>query len=283
MRSGRMAPISSVQRHTSTNFFIKWAGVSVVLQRLLRSYQRTMRNYWKRLTCEKRTPFVTTTILPLFRSTLITYQHGTNRTWNESGVKQVVTIGQKEKQAFMLVPLISASGVLLPMQVVFVGKADASRPNAKAPAYDEAIKLGFKMVPSKTATYWSTEATMESLVNKMIAPYFNKTKENLGLPSTQHLIWKIDCWSVHKSAEFWVWMKKNHSTIIVLFVPGGCTGLWQPLNVGIQRILKLSVHRSAHRNVVKEFSDQIALGLWGIKQLAGLWMQSIKSTRKIWS
>ena len=102
----------------------------------------------------------------------------------------------------MLVPLISASGVLLPMQVVFVGKADASRPNAKAPAYDEAIKLGFKMVPSKTATYWSTEATMESLVNKMIAPYFNKTKENLGLPSTQHLIWKIDCWSVHKSAEF---------------------------------------------------------------------------------
>jgi len=55
-------------------------------------------------------------------------------------------------------------------------------------------------------------------------------------------------------------MKKNHPTIIVLFVPGGCTGLWQPLDVGIQRILKLSVHRSAHRNVVKEVSDQIAKG-----------------------
>jgi hypothetical protein len=190
--------------------------------------------------------------------TQMMYQHGTNRTWNESGVKQVATVGQEEKRAFTLVPSISASGVLLPMQAVFSGKTAASCPNAKAPAYDEAIKLGFKMLPSKTGTYWSTEATMESLVNEIITPYFNRTKEELGLPSTQHSIWKIDCWSVHKSAEFRAWMKKNHPTIIVLFIPGGCTGLWQPLDVGIQRILKLSIRRAAHRDIVKEVSDQIA-------------------------
>jgi len=130
------------------------------------------------------------------------YQHGTNRTWNESGVKQVATVGQEEKQAFTLVPSISASGILLPMQVVFVRKTDTSCLNAKAPAYDEAIKLRFKMVLLKTGTYWSTEATMESLVNEVIAPYFDKTRMDLGLLSTQHSIWKIDSWSVHKSAEF---------------------------------------------------------------------------------
>jgi hypothetical protein len=192
--------------------------------------------------------------------TQMTYQHGTNRTWNESGVKQVATVGQEEKRAFTLVPSISASGVLLPMQAVFVGKTDASCPNAKAPAYNEAMELNFKMVPSKTGTYWSTEATMESLVDETIAPYFDKTKKDLGLSSTQHSIWKIDCWSVHKSAEFRAWMKKNHPTIIVLFIPGGCTGLWQPLDVGIQRILKLSVRRSAHRDIVREVSDQIVRG-----------------------
>src|SRR6266545_7797996 len=120
------------------------------------------------------------------------YQHGTNRTWNESGVKQVATVGQEEKQAFTLVPSISASGILLPMQVVFVRKTDTSCLNAKAPAYDEAIKLRFKMVLLKTGTYWSTEATMESLVNEVIAPYFDKTRMDLGLLSTQHSIWKID-------------------------------------------------------------------------------------------
>jgi hypothetical protein len=122
------------------------------------------------------------------------------------------------------------------------------------------MELNFKMVPSKTGTYWSTEATMESLVDETIAPYFDKTKKDLGLSSTQHSIWKIDCWSVHKSAEFRAWMKKNHPTIIVLFIPGGCTGLWQPLDVGIQRILKLSVRRSAHRDIVREVSDQIVRG-----------------------
>ncbi|KAF9529338.1 hypothetical protein CPB83DRAFT_745770, partial [Crepidotus variabilis] len=155
--------------------------------------------------------------------TQITYQHGTNRTWNESGAKQVSTVGQEEKQAFTLVPSISASGVLLPMQAVFVGKTTASCPSPKAAAYDEAIRLGFKMVPSKTGTYWSTQATMESLVDEIIAPYFDQTKKDLGLAADQHSIWKIDCWLVHKSAEFRAWMKANHPTIIIIFIPGGCT------------------------------------------------------------
>ncbi|KAJ6602305.1 hypothetical protein B0H10DRAFT_2230189 [Mycena sp. CBHHK59/15] len=53
--------------------------------------------------------------------------------------------------------------------------------------------------------------------------------QELGLPPSQVLIWKINCWSVHKSKEFLVWMK--HPNIIVLFVPGGCTGIWQPLDI----------------------------------------------------
>jgi hypothetical protein len=99
--------------------------------------------------------------------------------------------------------------------------------------YDEAERLGFKFEPSKSWTYWSTQATMKLLVNNIIAPYFDATKGELRLPPTQCLFWTIDCWSVHKSDEFRSWMKKTHPTIIICFVPGGCTGLWQPLDVGI--------------------------------------------------
>lgn len=52
-------------------------------------------------------------------------------------------------------------------------------------------------------------------------------------------------------------MKKNHPNIIILYVPGGCTGIWQPLDVGIQRLLKLSIKRSAHRDIVEEALRQI--------------------------
>jgi hypothetical protein len=55
-------------------------------------------------------------------------------------------------------------------------------------------------------------------------------------------------------------MKKHHPYVTVLFVPGGCTSLWQPLDVGIQCLLKLSIKRSAHRDLVDEASAQIKAG-----------------------
>ncbi|KAJ7125507.1 hypothetical protein C8R43DRAFT_867773, partial [Mycena crocata] len=154
--------------------------------------------------------------------TQIVYQQGAGRTWNERGAKQVATVGQEEKRAFTLVPSISASGVLLHMQGVFTGKTNQSLPLGSI-HYEEAIALGYQLVFSGTGTYWSNHDTMHLLVDTIIAPYFEETKKRLGLPPTQISIWKIDCWSVHKSEAFRNWMKKNHPTIILLFVPGGCT------------------------------------------------------------
>jgi hypothetical protein len=196
--------------------------------------------------------------------TQLVYQQGTKTTWNETGAKQVATVGQEEKRAFTLVPSISASGVLLPMQAVYGGKTVKSCPSRNAALYDEAVALKFRMLPSKSGNYWSTQKTMEDLVDNIIAPYFKATKVQLDLDDNQLSIWKIDCWSVHKSDQFLSWMRTNHPNIYVSFVPGGCTGVWQPLDVGIQRVMKLSMRRSAHRDIVKEVQDQLAKGISNI-------------------
>jgi len=188
------------------------------------------------------------------------YQQGTKTMWNKKGAKQVATVGQEEKHAFTLVPSIAADGTLLPMQAIYSGQSSRSLPNPSSPGYNEAIDFGFCMRPSLTSTYWSTHKTMHDLVDNIITPYFNRTKKELGLSPSQCSIWKIDCWSFHKSEEFLTWMKKNHNSIIIIFVPGSCTSVWQPLNIGIQRVLKLSMKRSAHHDVVKEVSDQISAG-----------------------
>ncbi|KAK7467425.1 hypothetical protein VKT23_004479 [Stygiomarasmius scandens] len=184
-------------------------------------------------------------------------QPGTGVTWNKKGEKQVDIAGKDEKRAFTLVPSISASGEVLPMQAIFQGQTQQSCPSKGAAAYQEARALGFLLEPSCTDTYWSTLDTMKNLVNKVIAPYFEAKKaEILGLSDedrkNQFSLWKIDCWSVHRSEEFLTWMKKTHQNIIVLFVPSSCTGIFQPLDVGIQRVLKLSIKRAAHRDVVTE-------------------------------
>ncbi|THU81984.1 hypothetical protein K435DRAFT_610801, partial [Dendrothele bispora CBS 962.96] len=153
------------------------------------------------------------------------YQQGNKATWNKRGEKQVGSIGKDEKRAFTLVPLISASGELLPFQAIFQGSTDASCPSKSSPFYQEAKELGFCIEPSKTKTYWSTMETMKSLVNDIISPYFERKKRELNIenPGEQRSIWKIDCWSVHKSKEFLSWMKTTHPNIIVIFVPGNCT------------------------------------------------------------
>ncbi|THU83896.1 hypothetical protein K435DRAFT_688686 [Dendrothele bispora CBS 962.96] len=193
------------------------------------------------------------------------YQPGTKVTWNQKGAKQVDIRGKDEKRAFTLVPSISASGEVLPMQAVYRGASKQLCPSKSAAAYDEVNKLGFLLEPSCTNTYWSTLNTMKNLVNGIIAPYFDKKKAELTTLSeeerySQFALWKIDCWSVHWSEEFLTWMKETHPTIIVLFVPGSCTGVFQPLDVGIQRILKHSIKRAAHRDIVAEVVSLLEQG-----------------------
>ncbi|KAJ7069135.1 hypothetical protein C8F01DRAFT_963922, partial [Mycena amicta] len=155
--------------------------------------------------------------------TQVVYQQGAESTWNERGQKQVATTGQEEKRAFTLVPSVAADGTLLPTQAIFAGKTAASCPSPSAPGYAELLERGCIFAPSGNSSYWSTHETMHQLVVDIIAPYFDSAKAALNLPATQASIWKIDCWSVHRSQDFRAWMALHHPTIIVVFVPGGCT------------------------------------------------------------
>ncbi|KAJ7702622.1 hypothetical protein B0H16DRAFT_1748176 [Mycena metata] len=174
--------------------------------------------------------------------TQVVFQQGTKKTWNEKGAKQVATISQEEKRAFTYVPSISASGTILPGQAVFSGKSEASLPRPRSRGYEEAQTLGFKLEPSMGKSYWSTLETMQKLVTDIIAPYFDEMKAKLGLPPTQCSLWEIDLWSVQKGKLFRLWMKEKHPTIIICYVPGGCTGLFQPLNDVVDEATALLEH-----------------------------------------
>jgi len=55
-------------------------------------------------------------------------------------------------------------------------------------------------------------------------------------------------------------MGENHEEIIVEFVPARMTGLFQPCDVGFQRIFKHSTRNSAHEDVVKEVLEKLEQG-----------------------
>jgi hypothetical protein len=166
--------------------------------------------------------------------TQVVYAQGSNLTWAPTNSHQVTVVGKEEKRMFTMVVSVSNSGTLLPFQAVYQGYSDVSCPDKSAKHYNDATAAGFKFGYSKSKTYWSNQRTMQSLVNDIIAPYFDEQKAKLGLPPSQKSLWQIDVWSVHRSKEFRRWLRANHPTIILDYVPGGCTGVWQACDVGIQ-------------------------------------------------
>lgn len=178
------------------------------------------------------------------------YAPGNKLTYDAIGSKQVSVIGGDEKRAFTVMVTITGAGTLLPFQSVYVGKTARSCPDVTAPNYHSSLEAGFRFEYSGTKTYWANQRTMQLFVNHILAPYFDATKEKLGLPEAQRSLWTIDVWAVHRSEEFLDWMYTQHPTILIDFVPGGCTGVAQPCDVGIQRLFKHVTNRCFLEDVV---------------------------------
>jgi hypothetical protein len=194
--------------------------------------------------------------------TQVVLQQGAKVTWNERGAKQVTTHGLEEKRAFTLMVGVSAAGNLLPFQSIWGGKTSASLPSTSTDGYRQALGLGFRFeVSGIPGNYWATEGTMQSYVQNILVPHLHERMASLGLPSNHPSIWQIDVWSVHSSESFRRWMSSTYPWIILDYVPGGCTGLFQPCDVAIQRPLKQSIGRALSAAVIQEVSEKIAQGV----------------------
>jgi DDE superfamily endonuclease len=188
------------------------------------------------------------------------YAAGDKLTYAEIGAKQVSVIGGDEKRAFTVIVTITSAGRLLPFQAIYMGKTQKSCPNAEAPRYAECIAAGFRFDFSGTRTYWSNQQKMREFVDHILAPYFEETKARLGCLEGQRSLWTIDVWAVHRSEAFLDWMANEHPTILIDFVPGGCTGVAQPCDVGIQRAFKHVTNQCFMEDVVDETLIQIDKG-----------------------
>ena len=189
----------------------------------------------------------------------VVYGPGSKLTWAPWGSKQVSLIGADEKRAFTALLSINADGYTLPIQAVFEGLTDKSCPNpATAVHYADCIEAGFHFVPSeKRGNHWSNQWTIQRFINEILAPYLDAQKTHISRPQSQKSLWIIDVWSVHRSDEFMGWMRDNHPTILIDFVPGGCTGVAQPLDVAINRPFKQSIKVSYHADLVDDFLGQM--------------------------
>lgn len=194
-----------------------------------------------------------------FDQTAIVVADNSAHTFDIRGSKQVGVTGKEEKRAWTAVNIVSAAGHMLPTQIIMKGVTVRSLPSQGSPDYQESIRLGFQWSLNRDSA-WSNIPQLHELLYHIIVPFFEERKRDLGYPDDQECFIILDCWAVHRSLEFrelvfdqWPWLRLR-------FVPGGCTGLGQPCDVGIQRVYKHSIRRSQLDDIVREMTAHLERG-----------------------
>jgi hypothetical protein len=243
---------SSVQRflHRELGWSVRRATCAA--QKLPSNVENVLLRSFLRMACLIRDEEIPACCIINADQTQVVYSAGSASSWNETGQRQVSILGADEKRAFTLMVSISMSGKVLPPQAIYSGKTTRSVPDASSAGFAHAKSLGIRFVPSLTTNYWATLGTMQSYIIDHAAPFLLDQISLHGLPPTQQCILQIDCWLVHRSVDFRSWMSAHFPWITLLYVPGGCTGLFQAWDVGVQCILKLAIRQASHEDVVQE-------------------------------
>ncbi|PPR06271.1 hypothetical protein CVT24_000890 [Panaeolus cyanescens] len=185
-----------------------------------------------------------------------------NQTFEKKGSRQVDIVGKNEKRAFTLCVSTTAAGDVLPFQQVWSGKTDKSLPDSSAALMDEAKKLGFDFAVSDSGTsHFSTLKTMKEWIVKILKPYIDAYITDHNLEPDQKAILYIDCYPVHIGKDFRQFVFSDYPHIFLIFVPANCTGIFQPADVGVQRILKQFIRQEMLEFLVDAHSTQMAAGL----------------------
>ncbi|QRV92685.1 DDE superfamily endonuclease [Ceratobasidium sp. AG-Ba] len=102
---------------------------------------------------------------------------------------------------------------------------------------------------------------MKVWVKDCLMEYVKSERKRLGLPPTQKVILILDCWAVHRGDPFRDWLKKDHPTIILIFVPGNCTCVAQPCDTRVNRILKHLIKSACVDYLAKITQEQLQNGV----------------------
>jgi hypothetical protein len=170
------------------------------------------------------------------------------------GSADVAVVGAEDKRQITACVAASLRGDLLPLQLIFQGKTPRCLP-ATTPASTAArIDLTY------SNNHWSTQQTMQDWIANVLLPHSERMIETHSLDSDAHILLLLDCWSVHKSAEFRTWLQMTHPRIHLVFVPANCTSKLQLADVALQRPFKSCITQSFNEWATATIAAQIRTG-----------------------
>jgi len=182
---------------------------------------------------------------------------GNQRTYEQKGSKQVSMHALEEKRGFTSLLAVTSEGLVLGTQSIWRGKTEKSLPklHIRAAAEDQGHIFSFN--PS---SHWSSLKTMQEFFELILKPHPERMINRYQLPHFAKCVIYFDCWRVHRRTDMLYWLRHQYEWLVVIFVPAGCTGLFQPCDVGLQRVYKHHICRSASNFFTAEVRNQLESG-----------------------
>ena len=153
-----------------------------------------------------------------------------NWTMNLRGEKQVPVKGTDDKRQYTSLLACTLSGQLLPPQIIYQGKTDQCHPHG--------VKWPQDWDVTHTETHWSTSESMLRYLDKIIVPYVEQTRQDLGLPNARPLL-IFDLYRAHITEE--VQNKLDGVGALYVYVPAACTDAFQPLDATVNAQYKVEL------------------------------------------
>jgi len=175
-------------------------------------------------------------------------------TYEMAGSSDVAIIGAEDKRQITACVAASLRGDLLPLQLIFQGKTTRSQPPSTSASTAARVDI------TCSDNHWSTQETMQRWITNILLPHSERMINMHGLNANAHILLLLDCWAVHKSAEFRDWLQREHPRIHLVFVPANCTSKLQLADVVLQRPFKSCITRSFNDWAAAAVAKQIESG-----------------------
>lgn len=170
------------------------------------------------------------------------------------GSSDVAVVGAEDKRQITACVAASLRGDLLPLQLIFQGKTARKLPPGTAASIAARVDI------THSVNHWSTQETMQRWITNVLLPHSERMIELHALNANAHVLLLLDCWAVHKSAEFRGWLAKEHPRIHLVFVPANCTSKLQLADVALQRPFKSSITQNFNDWATNAVAEQIQHG-----------------------
>lgn len=167
-------------------------------------------------------------------------------TMNKEKEKVISIAHSDDKRQITATLAVTLTGEYLPPQLIFQGKTTRCHPRVDVPE-------GWDLWHSPN--HWANEETMTRYLHRVIIPFVNRKRGELGVSNTQPALAIFDCFKGQTTDLILQTLKKNN--IVSVIVPANCTDKLQPIDLSINKPIKDGLRSSFQSWYANEIQKQI--------------------------